>query len=73
MGHEIKYLAWAFGIYDDELKAKALDSGYSAALTIDARHASANDSVMAMPRYMIVSAYNIKAFEKIINKDRERK
>lgn len=73
MGHEIKYLAWAFGIYDDELKAKALNSGYSAALTIDARHASTNDSVMAIPRYMIVNTYNIKAFEKIINEGRERK
>ncbi len=73
MGHEVTYLAWAFGIYDDELEAKAIHAGYSAALTIDDRHATPKDSMMAIPRYMIVSKYDIKAFGKIINKDRRRK
>jgi len=66
MGHEVKYLAWPFGIYDDELEVRAMHSGYTAALTIERRHASSSDPIMALPRYMIVSQYNIKIFKKIV-------
>ncbi|MDD2399020.1 MAG: polysaccharide deacetylase family protein [Sulfurovum sp.] len=73
MGHEIKYLAWPFGIYDDELQTKAAQAGYGAALSIDGRHATSKDSLMAIPRYMIVSKHNIKVFEKMINEDKNGK
>lgn len=66
MGHEVKYLAWAFGIYENELEAKAARSGYSAALTIERRQATSHDAIMALPRYMIVSIYDINAFKKIV-------
>ncbi|MBE0528412.1 MAG: polysaccharide deacetylase family protein [Thermoleophilia bacterium] len=71
MDHEVKYLAWAFGVYDDELEAKAAQSGYSAAFTIERRHAALSDAIMALPRYMIVSVYDIKTFEKIMSGDAE--
>lgn len=72
MGHEIKYLAWAFGIYDEELQRKAAQAGYGAALSIDGRHATSKDSLMAIPRYMIVNKHNIKMFENMI-KDKRAK
>jgi peptidoglycan/xylan/chitin deacetylase (PgdA/CDA1 family) len=65
-GHEVRYLAWAFGIYDNELMVKAIQSGYSAAFTIERRCAVKNDPIMALPRYMIVNEYDIKIFEKIV-------
>ncbi len=66
MGHEVKYLAWAFGIYDYELITKAVQSGYVAAFTIEQRHAAKSDTLMTLPRYMITSIYNIKAFEQLL-------
>ncbi len=69
MGHEVKYLAWAFGIYDYELIAKAVQSGYIAALTIEQRHVAKSDTLMTLPRSMITSIYGIKAFKKIVSED----
>lgn len=66
MGHEVKYLAWAFGIHDDELESIAEKTGYIAALTIDRRHASSGDQIMALPRYMVVSQNGIIAFERMV-------
>lgn len=72
MGHEIKYLAWVFGIYDDNLLNEAKKAGYAMALTIDRRHASSRDNMMAQPRYMVVSAQDIKAFAYIVNGAEEK-
>ncbi|MBD3789320.1 MAG: polysaccharide deacetylase family protein [Campylobacterales bacterium] len=68
-GHEIKYLAWAFGIYDQELESKAEQEGYRAAFTIERRHADRGDRVMSIPRYMIVDQYTLKAFQNIVEKN----
>lgn len=72
MGHEVKYLAWVFGIYDDELEKKAAQSGYAAALTIDRAHAVAGKKMTSQPRYMIVSKHDIKAFERMVNGTEDR-
>lgn len=66
MGHEVKYLAWPFGIYDKELEEQATQAGYVAALTIERRHARQSDPIMALPRYMIVSRYRIFTFGNIV-------
>lgn len=66
MAHEVRYLAWAFGIYDYELITKAVQSGYVGALTIEQGHASKSDTLMTLPRYMITNIYGIKAFEQIL-------
>lgn len=66
MGHEVKNLAWAFGIYDPYLEQQALKAGYSIALTIDRHHASRNDFMMAQPRYLIENSDNLARFEAII-------
>lgn len=66
MGHEVKYLAWVFGIYDDELLQKASAAGYTNAFTIDRRHASAKEKPMAQPRYMVVSQHDMSAFKNMV-------
>ncbi|MGA9045054.1 polysaccharide deacetylase family protein [Sulfuricurvum sp.] len=72
MGHEIKYLAWVFGIYDDALLVDAKKWGYAAAFTIDRQHASSGDNAMALGRYMVVSKHDIKAFEGMVNGTEDR-
>ncbi|MDY0196060.1 MAG: polysaccharide deacetylase family protein [Sulfurovaceae bacterium] len=69
MGHEVKYLAWAFGIYDYELITKAVQSGYIAAFTIEKRSAAKSDTLMTLPRSMVVSIYDMKIFKKIVSED----
>lgn len=72
MGHEIKYLAWVFGIYDDALLLDAKKTGYTAAFTIDRQHASSGDPVMAQGRYMVVSKHDIKAFAQMVDGTEDR-
>jgi len=72
MGHEIKYLAWVFGIYDDELLNDAQKAGYKMAFTIDRRDAKSDERMMAQPRYMVVSKHDMKAFERMVNGEEEK-
>ncbi len=72
MGHEIKYLAWVFGIYDDALLVDAKKAGYGAAFTIDRKHASSADNPMALGRYMVVSKHDLKAFERMVDGTEDR-
>lgn len=72
MGHEIKYLAWVFGIYDDGLLVDAKKMGYAAAFTIDRQHASSGDPMMALGRYMVVSKHTVKDFERMVDGSEDR-
>lgn len=65
MGHGIKYLAWPFGIYDQDLLVKAKEAGYDMAFSIDNHHMKAGIDNMAQPRYMIIDGYDLKRFESI--------
>ena len=65
MGHGIKYLAWPFGIYDQDLLKKASEAGYDMAFSIDNHNAKTGLDNMAQPRYMIVDAYDLKRFASI--------
>lgn len=65
MGHGIKYLAWPFGIYDEDLLKRAKEAGYEMAFSIDHHHAKASEPLMAKSRYMIIDGYNLKRFESI--------
>jgi len=71
-GHEIKYLAWVFGIYDDSLLEDAKKAGYSMAFTIDRRHASSLNNMMAQGRYMVVSKHDINAFARMVDGTEDR-
>jgi len=66
LGGRVDMLAWPFGIYDDYLIAKAAEAGYVATFTIERRHAAAADSVMKLPRYLLVNADSGKAFVQLL-------
>jgi peptidoglycan/xylan/chitin deacetylase (PgdA/CDA1 family) len=66
LGVRIDMLAWPFGIYNDWLIKKAKEAGYVAAFTIEGRHAGDSDSLMKLPRYLLINADNDKAFERIV-------
>jgi len=66
LGGHADMLAWPFGIYDDYLIAKASEAGYVATFTIERRHATAGDSVMKLPRYLLVNADSGKAFVQLL-------
>jgi peptidoglycan/xylan/chitin deacetylase (PgdA/CDA1 family) len=66
LGVKVDMLAWPFGIYDDYLLKKAAKAGYIATFTIEHRHATAADSVMKLPRYLMINADQGKAFTQIL-------
>ncbi len=66
LGGQVDLLAWPFGIYDDYLIKKAAEAGYAATFTIERRHATASDSVMKLPRYLLVNADSGKAFSQLL-------
>ena len=66
MGHEVKYLAWAFGIYDEALKRKAEEAGYQAAFTIERSHVKRDQPMMALPRYMILDPATPDALKRLL-------
>ena len=72
LGGRIDMLAWPFGIYDDELVGDAVAAGYVAAVTLDRRHASAADRVMALPRYLMNDRVRGAAFARLLSGAPER-
>jgi len=66
LGVKVDMLAWPFGIYDDYLLKKAAGAGYIATFTIERRHATANENVMKLPRYLLINADQGKAFAQIL-------
>ena len=66
LGGHVDMLAWPFGIYDDYLIGKASEAGYVATFSIERRHATAADSVMKLPRYLLVNGDSGKAFVQLL-------
>jgi len=66
LGVKVDMLAWPFGIYDDYLLKKAAEAGYIATFTIEHRHATASESVMKLPRYLLINSDQGKAFAQIL-------
>jgi hypothetical protein len=46
---------------------RAKELGYSAAFTIERRYATQDDSMMLLPRFMIVEQFGVKVFEDIVS------
>jgi hypothetical protein len=69
---DVDLLAWPFGIFDTELITRATEAGYKAGFTIAGRHATAADSIMAIPRYLMTPAYQEKAFAELLAGKLER-
>lgn len=53
MGRPVEYLAWPFGIIDDDLFESARRAGYVATFTIVARPAKKGDDPMRLPRFLL--------------------
>jgi len=66
LGSKVDLLAWPFGIYDDYLLKRAAEIGYIATFTIERRHATSRDSIMKLPRYLLVNADSEKAFAQLL-------
>jgi peptidoglycan/xylan/chitin deacetylase (PgdA/CDA1 family) len=66
LGGPVNLLAWPFGIYDDFLEKDAEKAGYVAAFSIDRRHATRSEKLMALPRYLMVNGDGLKGFEAIV-------
>lgn len=66
VGGTVDMLAWPFGIYDDHLLKKASEAGYITTFTIERRHATPQDSIMKLPRYLLVNADSGKAFSQLL-------
>lgn len=69
LGNKVNMLAWPFGIYDDELINKARGAGYIAGFSIERRHSSPSDNIMALPRYLLVNTNSGKDFERMLKGD----
>ncbi|HBG06123.1 MAG: polysaccharide deacetylase [Geobacteraceae bacterium GWC2_58_44] len=66
MGSPVDLLAWPFGIYDDYLLKRAAEIGYKGTFTIQAHHAGPTDSVMKLPRYLLINSDQGKSFARIV-------
>ena len=66
LGVKVDMLAWPFGIYDDDLLRRAAAAGYIATFTIERHHAGPTDSVMKLPRYLLINSDQGKAFSQIL-------
>jgi len=66
LGGTVDLLAWPFGIHDEDLLKRASAAGYSGTFTIVRRHANATDSVMKLPRYLLINADQGKSFAAIL-------
>lgn len=62
----VTFLAWPFGLYDDDLIHAAQDAGYKAAFTIQRRLATPSDSPMALPRFLMTDLDVGTRFERLI-------
>jgi len=62
LGGKVDLLAWPFGIFDDELIGKAVEAGYVAGFTLEGRHVTTRDPIMALPRYLMTQAVDMRIF-----------
>ncbi|WP_306533369.1 polysaccharide deacetylase family protein [Geobacter sp.] len=66
LGVSVDMLAWPFGIYSDDLLRRAGSLGYRVTFTVEPRHATPADRVMALPRYLMSNGDQGKAFAQIL-------
>lgn len=66
LGGTVDLLAWPFGIYDDQLIARAGAAGYRAAFSIVAHAAGLSDPVMSLPRHLLTSGDKESALARIL-------
>jgi peptidoglycan/xylan/chitin deacetylase (PgdA/CDA1 family) len=62
----VDMLAWPFGIYEDDLIQKAMETGYVATFTMERHPASNLDNVRALPRYLMTNREKGRALGSIL-------
>lgn len=67
LGVEADQLAWPFGIHDAELEAAAKTAGYRAAFALGERHVRADDSLLGLPRFLIVDATGVNGLARLLS------
>lgn len=72
VGGHVDMLAWPFGIYDDPLMALAASEGYVAAFTLDGHAVKRQSAMLALPRFLIIDAYNASAFARLLGETEGR-
>jgi peptidoglycan/xylan/chitin deacetylase (PgdA/CDA1 family) len=63
---DAEQIAWPFGIYDEELIELARESGYVAGFTIERRLVRSSDTIMALPRFLVMDNTVGKLFASIL-------
>jgi peptidoglycan/xylan/chitin deacetylase (PgdA/CDA1 family) len=66
LGKVWPYLAWPFGIYDQELMDFAKAAGYEAAFTLDATLATRGQPMLGLPRYLMIDNVDEGAMERLL-------
>ncbi|NDU86438.1 MAG: polysaccharide deacetylase family protein [Ferrovum sp.] len=66
LGSPVDMLAWPYGIYDDALIEEARRSGYIAGFSMARHPVTRADSMMALPRYLMINPVQGTAFEKLL-------
>ena len=72
LGTTVDLLAWPFGIYDRELMHRAAAAGYVAAFTIEPRPVTGSEELMALPRFLLTDATQVRGVEAILNRSGRR-
>jgi peptidoglycan/xylan/chitin deacetylase (PgdA/CDA1 family) len=66
LGANVDVIAWPFGIFDEELFQIGMDAGYLAGVTLERRIATANDPIMALPRFLVTDAASGRLFAALL-------
>jgi peptidoglycan/xylan/chitin deacetylase (PgdA/CDA1 family) len=66
LGRGVDLLAWAYGIYDDQLMRAAKQAGYVAAFSVDQRKATREGNLMAIPRFTVSERDVGKVFAELL-------
>lgn len=65
-GTQVNVLAWPFGIYDDDLLARAKTAGYAAAFSIDGKPVRSGEHMQALPRFLMNNSHQGKVFAQMV-------
>lgn len=68
IGKTVDFLAWPFGIYDEDLIKRANAAGYTALLTIEARPVKNGERLAALPRFLLSNQDRGSRFVNIVEK-----
>ncbi|WP_327571807.1 polysaccharide deacetylase family protein [Roseateles sp.] len=63
LARPVEHLAWPFGLSDTGLQALAAEVGYTAAVSLGNRSATAADSLFDLPRHLIVDSISARQLE----------